>query len=84
MQIFFFTAPSIFSATSVTDLTQGVSASTTVIDLNSEELKVKLRCRKHDTQFKGKVIQKKEEGTSTSELIYIYKRFKLDKTKISK
>ena len=55
-----------------------------MIDLNSEELKVKLRRRKHDTQFKGKVIQKKEEGTLTSELIYIYKRFKLDKTKISK
>ena len=42
--------------------------------------KVKRKRIKYDTQFKAEVIQKKE-GTPTSELIAIYKTFKLDKSK---
>ena len=69
------------SSTSIlTGSTQGASTSTTMIDFASEETKVKRRRIKHDAQFKAEVIQKKEEGTSTSELIVIYKSFNLDKT----
>ena len=57
----------------MTGLAQGASTSTTMIDLVSEEPKVKRRGIKQDANFKTKVIQKKEKGTSTSELTAIFK-----------
>lgn len=58
----------------MTGLAQGASTSTTMIDLVSEEPKVKRRgIKQDDANFKTKVIQKKEKGTSTSELTAIFK-----------
>ena len=60
------------------------SKSSATIDLTSEEPKIKRRRIKHDALFRAEVIQKKEEGATTAELINIYKSFNLDKTKVSK
>lgn len=54
------------------------------IDLTTEQTKLKRRRISHDASFKAEVIQKKEDGTSTADLIQIYKSFNVDKTKISK
>ena len=60
------------------------STSSATIDLTSEEPKIKRRRIKHDALFRAEVIQQKEEGATTVELINIYKNFNLDKTKVSK
>ena len=39
---------------------------------------------KHDALFRAEVIQSKEEGATTAELIDIYNSFNLDNTKVSK
>ena len=80
------TAPSKFSVNTLssfvdsltsitTDFTQSAFKSNAKVDLASAEPKVKRRRIKHDAQFKAEVIQKKEEGISTSELITVFKSF---------
>ena len=71
------------STSSTISLNEGSTSSAT-IDLTSEEPKIKRRRIKHDALFRAEVIQKKEEGAATAELIYIYKSFNLDKTKVSR
>ena len=71
------------STSSTSSLNEGSTSSAT-IDLTSEEPKIKRRRIKHDALFRAEVIQKKEEGAITAELISIYKSFNLDKTKVSK
>ena len=71
------------STSSPSSLNEG-STSSAMIDLTSEEPKIKRRRIKHDALFRTEVIQKKEEGATTAEFINIYKSFNLDKTKVSK
>ena len=71
------------STSSTSSLNKG-SASSATIDLTSEEPKIKWRRIKHDALFRVEVIQKKEEGATTAELINIYKSFNIDKSKVSK
>ena len=71
------------STSSTSSLNKGSTSSVT-IDLTSEERKTKQRLIKHDALFRAEVIQRKEEGATTAELINIYKKFNLDKTRVSK
>ena len=71
------------STSSTSSMNEGSTSSAT-IDLTSEEPKIKRRRIKHDALFRAEVIQQKEEGATTVELINIYKNFNLDKTKVSK
>ena len=71
------------STSSTSSLNEGSTSSAT-IDLTSEEPKIKRRRMKHDALFRAEVIQKKEEGATTFELINIYKSLNLDKIKVSK
>ena len=71
------------STSSTSSMNEGSTSSAT-IDLTSEEPKIKRRRIKHDALFRAEVIQKKEEGATTFELINIYKSLNLDKIKVSK
>ena len=59
------------STSSTSSLNEGSTSSAT-IDLTSEEPKMKRRWIKHDVLFRAEVIQKKEEGATTAELVNIY------------
>ena len=71
------------SSYSTSSLNEGYTSSAT-IDLTPEDAKIKPRRIKYDALFRAEVIQKKEEGATTAELINIYKSCNLDKTKDSK
>ena len=71
-------------STSSTSSLNERSTSSATIDLTSEERKIKRRRIEHNVLIRAEVIQKKQEGTTTSELLDIYKSFNLDKTKVSK
>ena len=57
------------STSSTSSLNKGSTSSVT-IDLTSEERKTKQRLIKHDALFRAEVIQRKEEGATTAELIF--------------
>ena len=71
------------SSYSTSSLNEGYTSSAT-IDLTPEDAKIKPRRIKYDALFRAEVIQKKEEGATTAELINIYKSCNLDKPKDSK
>ena len=54
------------------------------IEITDDQPKIKQRCIRHDVLSKAEVLQKKDDGMTTANMLVMYRSFNLDKTKVSK
>ena len=71
------------STSTTVDTTNEVQAPETV-EITDDQLKIKQRRVKHDVPFKAVILQKKDNGMTTTDLLATYKSFNFDKTKVPK
>ena len=53
------------------------------VEITDDQPKIKRRRIKHDVLFKAELLQKKDDGMTTTDLLVTYKSFNLDKAKVS-
>ena len=71
------------STSTTVDTTNEVQAPEAV-EITDNQPKIKQRRIKHDVPFKVEVLQKKDNGMTTTDLLATYKSFNFDKTKVPK
>ena len=72
------------STSTTVDSTCEAEAPPETIEITDDQPKIKQRRIRHDVLFKAEVLQKKDGGMTTADLLVMYKSFNLDKTKVSK
>ena len=72
------------STSATVDSTCKAQAPPETIEITDNQPKIKQRRIRHDVLFKAEVLQKKDDGMTTADLLVMCKSFNLDKTKVSK
>ena len=77
------TPPSDSPSTSTTVDTAYKAQACETVEITDDQPKIKRRRINHDVLFKAEVLQKKDDGMTTADLLSTYKSFNLNKTKVS-